>query len=151
MRGIRCSYTRNLPLIRELQEEFFPWPCKPVTKKELQDTSWLLATATATGIVAGYAGILPTSNRTAYVSAMGVREPYRGVGLQRLMGRKLLALARASGVTEVESHVAACNWRSLNNMVGLGFRANGSRWVADAGDGKSAEYIDLHVILGGKK
>lgn len=146
----RITETRDLELISTQYQIFFPAPpCDRLKKDDLQNTSWYVVTTK--GMVVGFAGIIPTSSRTADLNACAVNEQHRGHGLQRRLIARRLKLARAAGVTSVTTHVQASNIRSLNNLVDFGFRAVGARYLRDAGDGKPAEYLDLEVILGGKK
>lgn len=114
---MRLLRTRAFDLIRDLNQEIFPG--EPVRK--LEQALWWRAVGDR-GQITGFAGMrLIEEGQTVFLCRAGVRDGYRGRGLQLRMIRIRVSAARKLGARVAVTYTRPDNVWSSNNLIRAGF------------------------------
>lgn len=134
MKGLRIQQldmanSPDVALVQSHQAILFPNDHPVDTRSSLW---WVV---TFHGVVVGFAGLrvpFPDSPVTGYLSLCGVCPSLRGMGIQRALIRKRIAMARKLGVLRVVTDTYN-NPASANNLIACGFRTYmpDEPWKAD--------------------
>lgn len=136
MKGLRIqqldmAYPKEVALVQLLQKALFPndAPVDPAS------SMWWAVREPGYRLVIGFAGLrvpFPDSPVTGYLSLCGVGRRWRGMGIQRALIRKRIAMARKLGVLRVVTDTYN-NPASANNLIACGFRTYmpDAPWKAD--------------------
>lgn len=123
----------RIDIIHRLDREVFP----DDTYSELLDVLWFIAWCD--GEPAGFAGVKPTGGGKAFLIRCGVREEFRGLGLQSKFLKVREKAARQNGIEMLYTYTLTSNHHSSNNLIKNGYLLY---------DGK---YMDSDEVLYWKK
>lgn len=120
---IRAVRTRaDADVCKTLQRVCLPWDDTHTPRRD----GWWYVARTASGTAVAYSGSYlysaPDDGKAVVIIHQGVIEAYRGLGLQRRLIRETCRQAKAKGVPEVWTYVAAANLASANSFIAEDFR-----------------------------
>jgi GNAT superfamily N-acetyltransferase len=115
----RIKRTRDTALIADMRAKTLLHTV-PLTEQELRDGVWWIVTDEE-GPCA-YAGVWLNEDGAVDMLSSGVLPRARGNGLQRKLLRHRIRWGRRAGFECFTTYCATHNWRSMNNIVSVGFR-----------------------------
>lgn len=69
-----------------------------------------------------FAGIKIQSGNIGYMNRCGVKDKYRGFGLQKILIKARILLAKELGLQSIRTYTSLDNYASVNSLIKNGFR-----------------------------
>lgn len=119
---IRPALDDELDEIAALDRLIFPYDVA-LTQKQIEAWEWWIAEAETSDVSVAYAAIAPSVQYSdvAYLSRAGVREAFRGLGLQRRFIRVREAWALKNGALWCVTDTSYENTASMTNLIKCGY------------------------------